>query len=109
MHETDALEEDFEDWCHLRKHASSQNQYWETVLELGLLLFVYVHSLRQATFLMHLYARTDLAPCFRALDYTNYARWIQIHIRGMAKLAIEHPDVSYAIKCLQFHCAEDEK
>ena len=79
MHETDALIGDFEDWCHLRKHASSQFQYLATVLELGLLLFVYVRSLRQASFMMYLYALTYLAPCFRALEPTNYARWISIH------------------------------
>ena len=69
MHESDALKGDFEDWCHLRKHASSQFQYWATVLELGLLLFVYVRSLRQASFMMYLYAMTELAhpPLFPCL------------------------------------------
>ena len=98
-HETDALDRDFEDWCHIRKHASPQFQYWATVLKLELLLLVYVHSLRQASFTMYFDALIELAPWFHALNHTNYATWIPIHLRDMA-IAI---NVTSSI-CYRFVC-----
>ena len=66
MHETDALDRDFEDWCYLRKHAIPQFQYWPTVFELEILLLVYLRSLPQALF-TYVPRRRDwarpLVPC----------------------------------------------
>ena len=42
---------------------------------------------------MYLDALTELVPWFFALDHTNYARWIPVHLRDMAELANKHPDV----------------
>ena len=42
---------------------------------------------------MYLDAVTELAPWFFALDRTNYARWIPVHLRDMMNLASKHPDV----------------
>ena len=63
------------------------------MLELELLLLVYARSLLQASFTKYLDALTELASCFDALDHNNYARWIQIHLRDIAKLVSEHQDV----------------
>ena len=79
----------FEYWCSQRE----QFQYWKTVLALELSTLIYVRSLREANFSMYLDALTELVPWFFALDHTNYARWIPVHLRGMAELANKHPDV----------------
>ena len=71
-----------------QKTCFPQFQYWATVLELELLLLVYVRSLRLASFTMYLDALTEIALWFHDLDHTNYVRWIQMHLRDMAKLAI---------------------
>ena len=42
---------------------------------------------------MYLDALTELVPWFFALDHTNYARWIPVHLQDMAELANKHPDV----------------
>ena len=42
---------------------------------------------------MNLDALTELVPWFFALDHTNYARWIPVHLRDMAELANKHPYV----------------
>ena len=39
-------------------------------------------------------ALTELVPWFFALDHTNYARWIPVHIRDMTELPATHPDVN---------------
>ena len=83
----------FEDWCSQREQSYPQFQYWTTVLALELSTLIYVRSLREANFSMYLDALTELVPWFFALDHTNYARWIPVHLRDMAELANKHPDV----------------
>ena len=43
---------------------------------------------------MYLYALTELVPWFHALDHTNYARLIPVHLRDMAELSTKHPEVA---------------
>ena len=83
----------FQDWCSQREQSYPQFQYWTTVLALELSTLIYVRSMREANFSMYLDALTELVPWFFALDHTNYARWIPVHLRDMAELANTHPDV----------------
>ena len=82
----------FEDWCSQREQSYPQLQYWTTVLALELSTLIYLRSLREANFSMYLDALTELVPWFFALDHTNYARWIPVHLRDVAELANKHPD-----------------
>ena len=83
----------FEDWCSQGEQSYPQFQYWTTVLALELSTLIYVRSLREADFSMYLDALTELVPWFFALDPTNYARLVLVHLRDMAELANKHPDV----------------
>jgi len=85
---------EFKDWCNQREQACPHFHYWAIVMELQLCLLVYVRSLRQPSFTMYLDALTELAPWFHALDHTNYARWIPVHLRDMAELPTKHPEVA---------------
>ena len=62
-------------------------------MKLELCILIFVRSLRTASFTMYLDALTELAPWFFALDHTNYARWIPVHLKDMAELSIKQPDV----------------
>ena len=42
---------------------------------------------------MYVDALTELVPWFFALDHTNYARWIPVHLRDMTELANKYTDV----------------
>jgi hypothetical protein len=84
----------FRKWCSKREENCPQFQYWTTVMSLELCLLVYVRSLRQSSFSMYLDALKELVPWFFALDHTNYARWIPVHIRDMTELPARHPDVN---------------
>ena len=66
------------------------------VLELELLLLVFVRSLREGSFPMYLDSLTELAKWFHAMDHTNYARWISVHLKDMTELPVTHPDVTKA-------------
>ena len=43
---------------------------------------------------MYLDALTELATWFHAMDYTNYARWIPVHLRDMVTLPTAHSEVA---------------
>ena len=43
---------------------------------------------------MYLDALTELAGWFHALDHTNYARWIPVHLKDMAELPERHPEIA---------------
>ena len=85
---------EFQIWCNQREQDCPHFHYWTIVMELELRLLVYVRSLRQSSFTMYLDALTELAPWFHALDHTNYARWIPVHLRDMAELPTKHPEVA---------------
>lgn len=71
-------------------------------MEIELCVLVYLHSLRQASFTIYLDALTELTLWFFALDHTNYARWIPIHLRDMAELPIKHPEITKKFKDSNF-------
>ena len=103
IHPTEAGEiKNFQGWCHNRTHAYPQFQYWATVLEIEVLILSYVRSLRQASFTMYLDALTELAAWFHALDRTNYARWIPVHLKDMAELSTKQPDVAAKFRAGSF-------
>lgn len=92
---------EFDYWCHQREDIP-QFLYWTTVLELEKLVLVYVRSLRQASFTMYIDALTELVAWFHALDHTNYARWISIHLKDMAELPTKHPEVAREFRAGNF-------
>jgi hypothetical protein len=85
---------EFEVWYDQRKQSCPQFQFWAITLELEVCIAVYVRSLREANFAMYLDALSELVPWFCALDHTNYARWIPVHLRDMAELPEKHPEIS---------------
>ena len=83
----------FEAWHDERKRSCPQFQYWATAMALEVCTLIYVRSLTEADFAMYLNALIELVPWFYALDHTNYARWIPVHLRDMAELPKKHPDI----------------
>ena len=83
----------FEAWHDERKRSCPQFQYWATAMALEVCTLIYVRSLREADFAMYLDALTELVPWFYALDHTNYAHWIPVHLKDMAELPKKHPDI----------------
>lgn len=63
-------------------------------MALELCLLIFVRSQRQSSFSMYLDALTELVPWFFALDHTNYARWIPVHLRDMSELSARDPDIA---------------
>ena len=51
---------------------------------------VFVRAIRNADFKLYIDALTKIVPWFFALDHTNYARWIPVHLRNMVTLMDVH-------------------
>ena len=84
----------FKQWCDQREQVCPHFQYWTTVMELELCVLIYVRSLHQASLTMYLDTLTELVPWLFALDHTNYAQWIPVSLRHMAKLSTKHPEIA---------------
>ncbi len=84
----------FEEWCEIGQKEIPHFKFWYTTLQLKLLVWIYVKSLRTANFSLYFDCLTKLAPCFFCLDHTNYARWLPVHIRDMVNLSNTHPNIT---------------
>ena len=62
-------------------------------MEFELLILKFVSALREGNFQVYIESMVELMPWFFALDHTNYARWLSVHIRDMSSLSQTHPDV----------------
>ena len=77
---------DFDAWRAKKEANNVQFQYWSITLKFQLNVLIFVRSLREGNFQLYKDALTELVPWFFALDHTNYARWVPIHIRDMISL-----------------------
>ena len=71
-----------------------QFYFWYTALQLELLVFSFVKSLREANFALYVDCLTKLTLWFFSLDHTNYARWVPVHICDMVSLSTIKPEAA---------------
>ena len=83
----------FDKWCEERMSSSPHFQFWHIALQLELLYLVFVRSFRESDFELYLDAIQKLAAWCFALDHTNYARWLPVHLQDMLSLNDKQPYV----------------
>ena len=93
---------DFDGWCLQQQQAIPQFKYWSLTLELILTILIFVRSLRTSDFGLYIDSLTQLAPWLSALDYTNYARYLPVHIWDMIGLESKHPEIANKFKAGKF-------
>ena len=67
--------------------------YWSLVTNLQIGILVFARSVREGNFYLYVQSLRNLLKWFFALDHTNYARWLTIHVFDLISLPITHPDV----------------
>ncbi len=82
-----------EEWASTRSDECPQFGYWLKVLSLELHMFAFVCSIREGNFSLYVESLTKIAPWMFAMNHTNYARWLPVHIRDITTLSEKHPDV----------------
>lgn len=83
----------YDEWYNQQCQNQPQFKYWALTLDLELNYLEFVRSIREGNFDLYVQTMGQLAPWLFALDHTNYARWLPVHIRDMATLSDTHPDV----------------
>ena len=81
----------FDQWRDEKCKSIPQFKYWDIVLNLELLLLEFVRAERTADFSLYMKVLPKLAPWFFALDHTNYARWLPVHIKDLLALEENNP------------------
>lgn len=84
--------EPFEMWNERSKRAP-QYRFWSTAMDVEMLMSRFVCSLREGDFTLYVQSCDELCGWFSALDHTNYARWLPVHVRDMMLLSQKHPEV----------------
>ena len=86
-------EKTVEDWKHEIIEKSLTFEFWDKILQLQLMVLIFIRSHREKDFALYIHVLEELAPWFFALDHTNYARWLPVHIKDMKALPQEISDV----------------
>ena len=73
----------FETWRKNMIEKSPTFQFWYIVLRYEILVLIFIHAHRTQNFDLYVETLEALVPWFFALDHTNYARWVPVHIRDM--------------------------
>ena len=81
----------FSNWLMQLQEEQPQADFWFKSMELDLLILHFVKSCRTADFKLYIETLHSLMPWIFALDHTNYARNLPVHLRDMVTLEERHP------------------
>ena len=84
----------FDDWCAQKVLQVPQFHFWYLTMQLELLLLIFLRSIRQANFSLHVDSIAKMLQWFFALNHHNYARWLSVHLLDMRALPQTAPDVA---------------
>ncbi|WAR11602.1 hypothetical protein MAR_025782, partial [Mya arenaria] len=76
----------YDEWMKQKSQDSAQFQFWTITLDLELKVLIFVRSIRSRNFRLYIESLKSLLPWFFALDHTNYARWLPVHVRDLEEL-----------------------
>ncbi|KAL9968945.1 hypothetical protein ACROYT_G021097 [Oculina patagonica] len=76
-------DEEFQKWHDGMIKNSPTYKFWFLIMQMELTVLAFVKAHRENNLSLYVEALESLAPWFFALDHTNYARWLPIHIRDM--------------------------
>ena len=83
---SESSEASFEVWRQAMISKSPTFQFWDLIMEFEIMVLIFVHAHRTKNFCVYVESLEKLMQWVFALDHTNYARWIPIHIRDMQNL-----------------------
>ena len=82
----------FELWSMKCSEHTDMFKYWSQIIKLELIMCQFVRSLRDGDFELNVKFLDELCTWFFAFDhiYTNYARWVPVHVKDLVKLPVKH-------------------
>jgi len=85
-----ALQTDFEDfycWKESLIKESPTANFWFTVIEMEILLFVFLRSLREPDFQTFITCLRQMMTWFAELDHVHYFRWMSVFLKDLDNLS----------------------
>lgn len=76
--------------------------YWRTILELQINILIYVRSLRESNFMLHIASLRSLMKWYFSLDHIHYSRWLTVHLFDLLQLKYNFPDIFHNFNNGQF-------
>ena len=94
---SDAIPENCElspyDWLTKKSTESTSFLYWKLVIDLEILILMYVRSIREGNFKLHVEILYLMLSWFFIFDHVHYARWLTIHWFDLFNLQSTFPDL----------------
>ena len=81
------------DWLNEISTASVMALYWKQIVKLQTHTLIYIRSIRESNFQLHILALRALIKWYFTLDHYNYSRWVTVHLFDLVNLEQQHPDV----------------
>ena len=75
--------EDYESWKGCLRKSSINAEYWFTVIEVEVLPFMFIKSLRYADFPLSVGCLKEMITWMFALDHIHYARWMTVFLEDL--------------------------
>ena len=76
-----------DEWKVVMLENSPTFHFWALIMQLEVLLFVFMSSLRSGDFTLYQQTIPKMMPVFFALDQQNYARWMSVHVNDMRNIS----------------------
>ena len=81
------------DWLVHRSKESKMCFYWKLILDFQVLVFVFIHSIREGTFHVYIESLISLCKWYFALDHIHYSRLCTVQCFNLMLLEALSPDV----------------
>ena len=80
-------------WLTQKSKESTSCMYWKNVIDVQILILVYIRSIREGNFKLHVEVLYRLLAWVFIFDHYHYARWLTIHWFDLYTLESKFPDV----------------
>ena len=77
---------DYSDWERERCCQSASVSYWFTVIDLEVLLFMLIRSLREGDFPLFITSLENIVQWMFSLNHIHYARWLPVFLEDLKKM-----------------------
>ena len=81
------------DWLSQESKENTSFLYWKCVIDLELLILLYIRSIREGNFKLHVEVLYLLLVWFFIFDHVHYARWLTIHWFDLYNIESKFPDL----------------
>ena len=81
------------DWLKAKSKMSVMAHYWRLIMKLQIHILLYIRSIRESNFQLHIMALRALMKWYFSLDHFNYSRWLTVHLFDLVNIQKNHPDI----------------